>query len=294
MITVLCPTLLFIREDDWMNTDIKDTFLNNLKNAFDYILNNNNFLYWNDNLEELLWDYPMLLPWYCNESYRLIELMQKCKVLKNESCDFIPCNISPDLVNSITEKDIFSPTLALIHYIIKNNLDFLFIVDEKNYYNFIVSCDCHKISYNPTVKCISNLKDIDIPLYIEEKWEEFTRDEHEFKKTISLFIKEYFKNTNALYTLEFSPSFLSEINLDKKNKKDILYSIANRITKNQKEATNNKSLKDEPIRGYNNRRSFRTNGECRIQYTYPSKGVIKLITYSSEGEHNKKLSHTRR
>ena len=37
MITVLCPTLLFIREDDWMNTDIKDTFLNNLKNAFDYI-----------------------------------------------------------------------------------------------------------------------------------------------------------------------------------------------------------------------------------------------------------------
>ena len=295
MNTIICPTILFINDNDWKDDNVKENFIINLENTLEYMLTNNIKLYWNDVLEELLWSFPNLLPWYDSESYKIVECLKKCVIFDNNSCDFEVCNINPKIITNITNKDIISPTLSLFHYIITNSLDTSFIVDEHNNKKFTLSCKCHNKSYCPNIIYINEATSDNISIHIDSKWTNFKNNENILKELISLYIEESLNNSKILYDLEFTNSFLSDISSDYKNRNNIISSIANRVIRYQKDACNFASLDDEPINGTNGRtRSFRVNGECRIHYTYPDKGIIKLTEYSGLGEHQKKLSHTRR
>lgn len=292
---IICPTLLFTNDETWKNEETRELFMDTLEKTLEYIFQNSINIFWNDILEELLWNSPNLLPWYDNESYRLIEYLHKCVVLINESCNYDACNIKPELVNRVNRKDIISPTLSLFHYIIANNLETSFVVDDENNKTFLFSCECHDKKYYPNIIYIKELNSDNVFEQIQIKWTNFKNNEDTLKELISLFIEEYFCDRKILYDLEFSNSFLSDVSSDYKNRNNIITSIANRIIRNQKDACNFASLDDEPIKGTNGKeRSFRVNDECRIHYIYPDKGKIKLTEYSGLGEHNKKLSHTRR
>lgn len=224
-----------------------------------------------------------------------------CATLKiivslNDSCKYRSCIISPTIINNIVDKDIISPTLSLFHYVIANNLECSFFVDEKNNSEFVLSCTCHDKTYCPSVICINNL-DSQRNVYadIENKWTDFKKNPDILKELIEQFTKEYFSDKKVLYKIEFTPAFLSRISTDYSNRNNIISAISNRIVKTQKESCDFTSLDDEPIKGTRNKtRFFRGNSECRIQYTYPDKGTIKLIKYSGLGEHDKNLSQTRR
>ena len=60
MNVLLCPTLLFIEDDEWNDKNKKDIFLKRLLKIFDYTLKNDVKIYWNDDLELMLWEQPNL------------------------------------------------------------------------------------------------------------------------------------------------------------------------------------------------------------------------------------------
>lgn len=60
MNVLLCPTLLFIEDDEWNDKNKKDIFLKRLLKIFDYTLKNDVKIYWNDDLELMLWEQPRL------------------------------------------------------------------------------------------------------------------------------------------------------------------------------------------------------------------------------------------
>ena len=294
MITVICPTVLFISNNDWCDVTTKNKFLDALYTTFECISNNKYQLYWNEDLENLLWEAPSLMPWYSPETYRILNYLKECAVLVNDSCKYNPCTVTPHVITNITGKDIISPVLPLLHYILANDYEFSFVVDETNNKSFQMSCDCHKITYTPIIKCVNNMEDTE-PFDITNEWDVITTNEDSMNEALKKVVKRYFNDVRILYKLRFSSKFLSEISQIKASSRNgLLYAIAKRIIMHQKDASNSKSLNDETLKGFANKRSFRVNHECRIQYTYTEKGCIELLTYSSEGEHDKKLSHTRR
>lgn len=299
MNVVFSPTILFIDEAEWNDDALRANFIENLESAISYVSENNHNLYWSDNIEEALWvtNNSDLLPWCTPERFRLWGLMQEGmrKVSINSYTKL--CSITPDIKHKEFCNEMLDLTLQLFHYMICENIGFEFIVDEANDISFEIYCECHNIRYKPNVKAIAHLNDIDLSTYTEENWDSIISNKDLLNDIVQKYINEYFCGKKKLYTISVTQSFLKDIQDVDDKYETILYKIAKRSTVYQKEAVNDKGLKDEPIKGTKKNqsiRSFRINGECRIQYTYKSDGIIELRTYSGSGEHDKNLSHTRK
>ena len=292
MNSVVCPTLLFIEENDWKDNLKREYFEKKLTELIDYISNTNSKIYWNDNLGSLFWSNPNLYPWFDSNTFELSQKIFENTYNLSDSIIYSPCESNPKINCDITVIDIISPTLSLIHYLIVKKTEFAFLVDKENENTILFSCDCHKSNFTPTVISSFNLS-VDINLEIEKHWNFLDTDETLYN-LLKLIASKYFNNSQFLYKIEYTKKFIECLKRQKSHKNKILYAITKRLTKNQKEANQDQSLNDKPKHGSKRVRTFRVDGECRIHYTYKSNGNIFFTEYSADGEHDKKLSHTRR
>lgn len=283
MSMVLCPTLLFIEDEDWKNEDKKDEFLDNLTLLFDYISKNNMKIYWNNELDQMLWGIPLLHPWLSQDTTDIVTHLWKYNVyIDNEIKS--ACNCTPDIINNISTKDILSPTLLLIHNLLNKDVVFIFAVDEINNRRFIFDCNCHSTTIEPDILYLFD-KTIDISDEISQKWDLIKTNNSILDNILEMIRKKYFVDKSFLYNIEYDKSFIKDIE-KVNNKEQIVYAITRRVVQNQKEAMQDTSLKDEPIIGSKNKRRFRVNISERIHYIYDNDTTIRLLSF---GNHDYKL-----
>lgn len=280
---VLCPTLLFIEDEDWKNEDKKDEFLDNLTLLFDYINEKNIKIYWNSELDQMLWGTPLLHPWLSQDNTDItIHLWEHIIYISNEIKS--TCNCTPDIINNISTKDILSPTLFLIHDLLNKDVTFTFAVDEVNNHKFVFNCNCHLTTIEPDVLYLFD-KTIDISDEILHKWVLIKNNNSVLDDILEIVRKKYFTDKNILYNIEYDRSFIKDIE-KVKNSAQIIYAIVKRVVQTQKEAMQDKALKDEPIMGAKNKRRFKVNKAERIHYTYDDDTTIRLLSF---GKHDYKL-----
>lgn len=284
MNSVVCPTLLFIKKNAWNDNKKRAIFESTLIQILEYFENNNDKIYWNDVLESLLWTNPDLYPWFDSNSYAISNRLSQIICYVPESQEYEECIVSPNINCTIISPNIILPTLSLIHYLIVHKKNFDFLVDAENLKSFSFSCNCHKCFVTPTI--ISKFENpIDLSTEFSNKWN--TLDKDTFNDLIGLVAKKYFPNEHILYKIEYDCSFIDKIKEQFNFKEAIIYAITSRLTKYQKRATQDKSLKDEPVKGNrDHKRRFRVKeANGRIHYIYSGKAIY-FTDYYTEKEHD--------
>lgn len=291
MDAILCPSLLFIDDENWNDENKRNLFTTNLSNVLHYLQKETISVLWNDDLETLLWTYPDLHPWFDSNNYALSELLHQCLYIKNDSCNFIPCKSLPMIVSSVKRHDIISYSLSLFHYLIAKKENASFIVDELNNNNFEFYCECHDNKL-----CISPLfitkEEINISEEIENRWNDIKNDSTVLTSLINLMIVKYFPKKKLIYTPIYDNSFLRSLDKITENKAKVIYSITKRLTLTPIETSKIKGFHDEVIKGTECTRSFRIDGVCRIYYEYKSPNIFYFKEYTGESGHDKGTRHT--
>lgn len=233
-------------------------------------------------------------PWIT--PYTESALFDLCKYMKSvpDSCNFNECVCKPDLITTISSKNVISPVLSLFHYVIDiNNENVLFIVDEINNHTFTFSCDCHEKSLTSIVKL--PLETIDkkaIQDKIETNWNKIN-NENILNDLLYMIKSLYFLSKDFQYNIEYDTSFLNSLQETTDDKFQILYDITHRLTLLPSEVSRITSFHDERIQGSKiDKRSFRVNKECRVYYKYNGKNGMYFINYTGSGEHDKGTRHT--
>lgn len=285
MNSVVCPTLLFIQKNDWNNGTKRKIFESILLQMLDYFEKNNEKIYWNDILESLLWTNPDLYPWFDSNSYAITNRLSQIICYVPESQEFKECISSPNIKCTINSPNIILPTLSLIHYLIANNISFDFLVDEDNLESFSFFCNCHNCFVTPAI--IDKFENpMDLSSEFNSKWNSLNKN-NTFNDLINLVAKKYFPKESLLYEIKYDSSFINKIKDQTKYREAIIYAITSRLTKYQKKATQDKSLKDEPVKGNrDHKRRFRVKeANGRIHYIYSGKSIY-FTDYYTEQEHD--------
>ncbi len=288
---IICTNILFINESNWINQDTKDVFLNNLTKLINYIQENNVTIFWCNQIDNLLWEQPLLHPWLDRSNISLIKSLDKY-VTRIDVKDI--CKVDPNICTDITEKDIISPILFLAHSLIERKSDFDFIVDCKNNYSFTFRCQCHRNILCPNILYLFD-KTVSITDEILKKWDMIKEDSNVFTELLEVIRTKYFPNRKFVYQPQYEALFIRSIYKTTDKKERILYDITHRLTLSPIEASKIQGFHDEDIEGQkknNKKRSFRVNDVCRVYYDYKKGNVLLLKQYTGSDEHEKGTRHT--
>lgn len=287
---LLCPTLLFIEDDEWNDKNKKDIFLKRLLKIFDYTLKNDVKIYWNDDLELMLWEQPNLHPWLSQDTSDItVSLFQNTNNIQS-SVGYDMCKSDPNIISTISSKDIISPTLSLIHYMLEKDINFNFIVDEPNNHKFTFSCECHDNILIPQITYLFD-DSINISEEISKRWDMIKANNDLLTELLEITRQKYFPEKHFVYKLEYDSSFINSFykTTDKKGK--IIYTIAQRLTLKPNEVAKVVGLHDEQIKT-KSIRSFRINDVCRVYYEYKKDNIFLFKNYTGSSEHDKGTRHT--
>lgn len=287
---VLCPTLLFIEDNEWNDKSKKDIFLSNLQKVFEYVIESDNNVYWNNQLELTLWEQPNLHPWLSQDTSEITALLYKKTYELPSSIGYVTCKSDPNIISSISSKDIISPTLSLIHYLLENKINFDFIVDEPNNRNFVFNCNCHDNTLVPKIKYLFDTS-INISDEVNKRWDMIKVDNTLLTELFDIIRQKYFSDRQFIYTPEYDTTFINSLLKTTDRKESILYNITHRLTLKPNEVANIVSFHDEDIKGKDSR-SFRINDVCRVYYKYKKDNVFLFKNYTGSSEHDKGTRHT--
>ena len=290
MNVLLCPTLLFIENDEWNDKNKKDIFLKRLLKIFDYTLKNDVKIYWNDDLELMLWEQPNLHPWLSQDTSDItVSLFQNTNNIQS-SVGYDMCKSDPNIISTISSKDIVSPTLSLIHYMLEKDINFDFIVDEPNNHKFTFSCECHDNILIPQITYLFD-DSINISEEISKRWDKIKVNNTILTELLEITRQKYFPDKNFVYKLEYDSSFINSFYKTTDKKEKIIYTIVQRLTLKPNEVAKVVGLHDEQIKT-KSIRSFRINDVCRVYYEYKKDNTFLFKNYTGSSEHNKGTRHT--
>lgn len=290
MNVLLCPTLLFIEDDEWNDKNKKDIFLKRLLKIFDYTLKNDVKIYWNDDLELMLWEQPNLHPWLSQDTSDItVSLFQNTNNIQS-SVGYDMCKSDPNIISTISSKDIVSPTLSLIHYMLEKDINFDFIVDEPNNHKFTFSCECHDNILIPQITYLFD-DSINISEEISKRWNKIKVNNTILTELLEITRQKYFPDKNFVYKLEYDSSFINSFYKTTDKKEKIIYTIVQRLTLKPNEVAKVVGLHDEQIKT-KSIRSFRINDVCRVYYEYKKDNTFLFKNYTGSSEHNKGTRHT--
>lgn len=291
MNVLLCPTLLFIEDDEWNDKNKKDIFLKRLLKIFDYTLKNDVKIYWNDDLELMLWEQPNLHPWLSQDTSDItVSLFQNTNNIQS-SVGYDMCKSDPNIISTISSKDIVSPTLSLIHYMLEKDINFDFIVDEPNNHKFTFSCECHDNILIPQITYLFD-DSINISEEISKRWNKIKVNNTILTELLEITRQKYFPDKNFVYKLEYDSSFINSFYKTTDKKEKIIYTIVQRLTLKPNEVAKVVGLHDEQIKT-KSIRSFRINDVCRVYYEYKKDNTFLFKNYTGSSEHDKGTRHTR-
>lgn len=287
---LLCPTLLFIEDDEWNDKNKKDIFLKRLLKIFDYTLKNDVKIYWNDDLELMLWEQPNLHPWLSQDTSDItVSLFQNTNNIQS-SVGYDMCKSDPNIISTISSKDIVSPTLSLIHYMLEKDINFDFIVDEPNNHKFTFSCECHDNILIPQITYLFD-DSINISEEISKRWNKIKVNNTILTELLEITRQKYFPDKNFVYKLEYDSSFINSFYKTTDKKEKIIYTIVQRLTLKPNEVAKVVGLHDEQIKT-KSIRSFRINDVCRVYYEYKKDNTFLFKNYTGSSEHDKGTRHT--
>ena len=290
MNVLLCPTLLFIEDDEWNDKNKKDIFLKRLLKIFDYTLKNDVKIYWNDDLELMLWEQPNLHPWLSQDTSDItVSLFQNTNNIQS-SVGYDMCKSDPNIISTISSKDIVSPTLSLIHYMLEKDINFDFIVDEPNNHKFTFSCECHDNILIPQITYLFD-DSINISEEISKRWNKIKVNNTILTEVLETTRQKYFPDKNFVYKLEYDSSFINSFYKTTDKKEKIIYTIVQRLTLKPNEVAKVVGLHDEQIKT-KSIRSFRINDVCRVYYEYKKDNTFLFKNYTGSSEHDKGTRHT--
>ena len=278
MNVLLCPTLLFIEDDEWNDKNKKDIFLKRLLKIFDYTLKNDVKIYWNDDLELMLWEQPNLHPWLSQDTSDItVSLFQNTNNIQS-SVGYDMCKSDPNIISTISSKDIVSPTLSLIHYMLEKDINFDFIVDEPNNHKFTFSCECHDNILIPQITYLFD-DSINISEEISKRWNKIKVNNTILTELLEITRQKYFPDKNFVYKLEYDSSFINSFYKTTDKKEKIIYTIVQRLTLKPNEVAKVVGLHDEQIKT-KSIRSFRINDVCRVYYEYKKDNTFLFKNYT--------------
>ncbi|WP_454844714.1 hypothetical protein [Priestia megaterium] len=295
--TVLDPSILFIKKENWNDELKRDYFLAYLQHVLSTIEKYKfTKIYWPDSLMYLLWNFNDIAPWQEIHDYKNSIVPQLYKLFTNNCIDLDyeeekTCIITPDLTfKSYGNMKVYEAFLKLLANVIKK--------DKGNFY-LCLGLPNRKIIEEQLL--ISDIKDeVYSPVVITgaDQWSKLI-DETElywptkkFNSNAQMFmlaleihaIKRDFP-IDKLSKIIFHQKFLEKLIRIKTYKKEIIFSIVKRAILSQREACADGGLKDEPVRGTTGERRFRVTGENRIHYSYKENHIV-LLHYYCEGEHD--------
>ncbi|MTV51030.1 hypothetical protein GJ688_19195 [Heliobacillus mobilis] len=293
--TVFEPSLIFIHESDWEDEYRRDQFLKTLI-SFCNVIDKYKFtkIYWNQELDAILWTDPVLPPWRINRDWKLKIIPTLYRTIKSNSIDLVfpdnldICQVEPPLMLSI-RKDISYIFLKIVHYLITQNKQIYLCLGNNNSTNntYKFSCNCHDNSLLPIN--INNADDWFHHLGVENVcWPNSMKDLDKLVFSIEFTAMHHIKK-KICNKFSFSQEFIKIISKESIRKKEILFSITKRLVFNQYEAASDHGLQDESLNGNEKERRFRVNREHRIHYEYQADRTIFFTKYFGEGEHDSGL-----
>ncbi|MGV0105300.1 hypothetical protein NSTCB13_04020 [Nostoc sp. DSM 114160] len=295
MKNVFEPSCLFISEVKWKDEIKRDEFLEHL---LDNLSNINHHeitkVYWTDKLEELLWDYPQLPPWRQDKDWSnsiipvIYNLFRNTQEFLQNTKNLPACLVQPDLTNDSFKEIIMNSFLELMHILIdKNENVYMCLGVDKIKQEYTFLCNCHSCVLNPIMikKSVDWLESIDLTTTY---WPTSVDDIDKISKALDVIFEK--NNIKPIYEYEFSKIFLKDLINVRNHKKDILYSIAKRLTLTKQQAAKDGALQDEHIKQKKEYR-FRVTQRpysTRIHYESIAK-KIRFLKYYDEGEHDNGL-----
>lgn len=234
---------------------------------------------------------PVLHPWLDRSNISLIKSLDKY-ITRIDVKDV--CEVIPNIVTEITEKDVVHPILLLTHSLIENPKDCEFIVDFKNNQDFIFRCKCHKNILSPNILYLFD-DNSNIVEEIKRKWDMIKDNYNIFTELLEIIRYKYFSDKKFVYVPKYESSFIRSIFKTTDRKERILYDITHRLTLYPWEVAQIQGFHDEDIEGQKKnkqKRSFRVNDVCRIYYDYQKDNVLLLKQYTGSDGHEKGTRHT--
>ena len=295
------PSVFFISEEEWMDGEKRDAFLEHFLNHLETISSYSiTKVYWTDFLEELLTNHIYSPPWvsdvkWSNQFFPILyNKFNPIKLILDLESSWEPCQSNPSLPSSKFEAEIVERFLELVHLLIDRNEKVYFCLgydaQKTDCLSYCFSCECHQNQLEPTIIVNPNdwFNHVDI---LSVCWPKNVRDAFKLQLAIEIVLNNKLLKqiTDFQYIYEFSESFIKDISKEANYREQILFSLAKRLTLTQGEAASDKGLNDEQVKGKkkkDNIRRFRVSKVCRIHYKYSKNGNLLLLNYYGEGQHD--------
>jgi hypothetical protein len=296
MNTVFDPKILFISDEDWLEEEKQDAFLEHLLKQLTII---DEFdicrIFWSDELQELLVANPQSHPWYGTDTRNsMIAIIHQKFYTRAETIaeHEEPCTITPDF-NQKVRDDADLHFLQLIHGLIELEEAFYLALGVGNQLpkgeHYIFSCTCHA-DYSPALifKAKEWLEYVDeVEKFFPISVEEF---DEKFEIGLDLVKRKYFEaedeEVDFLYEYEFTNKFKKSIVSRNTFQAEIFKAIVKKLISTSAEAGASE-LKDEWLKQSKMYR-FRVTkrpSSTRIHYDLYDDRII-FDKYYGEGEHD--------
>jgi len=294
MNAVFEPTLIFITETDWNNSQKQDDFLElllcHIESIDKYDICD---VYWTEELQLNLVEQPNIHPWYQSDLRNPIIATIHQKFYSR--LDLIPahetvCEVKPDFLNIISFPDIHNNFLKLVHSLLDYKENFYFCLGiENQLFNtdvYCFMCNCgHDFSPLQINNCNDWLNQLDVvELLYPVNIVEF---DTKMINAIEIIRIRDFAARVILFNFNFSNQFKRDI-LNAINHRDkILTSITKKLILTATEAGQDSQLRDEYLTQSQQYRFRVTNRpySTRIHYNFANNSIT-FLRYFDEGEHD--------
>lgn len=291
MDAVFQPKCIYIDEESWNDSQKRDQFLERLLDLLQYIDEVDDIkILWNDELEEELWNAPQMPPWRSNKDWSnqlvsvIYNYMKKNSKSIEDSLDYSPCKITPELSGDEKFSMLCVPFLKIMHYQLKieQNVYIILEQDDLNTYSFF--CECHSKEMTP-IHVLETKDLINYDKILEYNWPKNGQDIPLLEDIIKKFnLEKKYDLTSRCF--RFEQSFIRDIisiNELKKRRHIVEQLLKGMMCKSCNE--NNNSLNIEPVQTKENEYRMRVNDSERIHFI--SEGnEMRFIRYYSSSQHD--------
>lgn len=244
MNTVFDPTILFITESEWHNSEKRDGFLDhlsqNLKYIYDFSITK---VYWTNELEELLWNDPCFPPWRKEIDWKnkivpvFYNRLQSCRVFVNLSTSIIGCSVRPQITFKSCKLEASYLFMRLMNHVLTSGEEIFLCVGIENQllgnqkYIFFNECNSHQLVpelINVPEDWLKHVKVVQTfwpRLYSKEELEKFQTALDITAKLV--FLKDM--NKSFLYEFEFAKPFIEALANELNNREEILSALVKRL-----------------------------------------------------------------
>jgi hypothetical protein len=308
MNAVFEPSLLFISDIDWLDSQKQDDFLEHLLHQLEMIDEYDICkIWWTDSLQDILVGNPNMHPWFGSDLRNpiIVTLSQKFyNRVENTSAYESVSVINPSLSVYYNNEKANDEFLKLTHSLMDVEEDFYFCVGLNNQLLnpncYIFSCEC-KIQHKDLQPILINTADnwlylLDIvERFFPKTIEEF---DDKFERGMNLVQRKMFANKPYLFDYQFTKNFKKSVISRNSCREDIFIAVVKKLISTAAEAASS-DLHDEfitknkinewRIRVTQRPTSTRIHYEVKKKAKTEDKDIIIFLNYYGEGEHDVQL-----